>query len=83
MYPSTVGDVIYTCQRGNHHLSKVMAELHPISVTDVWKQIGIDLLGMLYMCMNNHVHRAPLGKKGVRKERKRKQTKLGYTQKRG
>ena len=52
MYPSTVGDVIYTCQRGNHHLSKVMAELHPISVTDVWKQIGIDLIGMLYI----HVH---------------------------
>ena len=68
MYPSTAGDVIYTCQRGNHHLSKVMAELHPIPVTDVWKQIGIDLIGMLYMCMNNHVHRAPLGKKGSEKK---------------
>ena len=68
-----------TCQRGNHCLSKVKAELHPIPVTDVWKQIEIDLIGMLYMCMNNHVHRAPLGKKGkarIRKERTRKQTNM-------
>ena len=60
MYPNTAGDVIYTCQR-NHCLSKVK---HPIPVTDVWKQIGIDLIGMLYLCMNDHMHRAPLGKKG-------------------
>ena len=78
------GDVIYTCQRGNHHLSKVMAELHPISVTDVWKQIGIDLIGMLYMCMNNHMHRAPLGKRGNKGSEKKgnenRQTRI-YTKK--
>ena len=34
-----------TCQRVNNGLGKAKAELHPIPVTDVWKQIGIDLIG--------------------------------------
>ena len=34
------------CQRVNACLGKQKAELHPIPVTDVWKQIGIDLIGM-------------------------------------
>ena len=33
------------CQRVNNRLGKAKAELHPISVSDVWKQIGIDLIG--------------------------------------
>jgi len=36
-----------TCQRVNNRLGRARAELHPIPVTDVWKQIGIDLIGML------------------------------------
>ena len=43
-----------TCQRGNYRRNKVKAELHPIPVTDVWKQIEIDLIGMLYMCIEHH-----------------------------
>ena len=38
-----------TCQRVNNRLGRAKAELHPIPVTDVWKQIGIDLIGTLYM----------------------------------
>ena len=34
-----------TCQRVNNGLGKAKAELHPVPVTDVWKQIGIDLIG--------------------------------------
>lgn len=33
------------CQRVNNRLGKVKAELHPIPVTAVWDQIGIDLIG--------------------------------------
>lgn len=33
------------CQRVNNRLGRAKAELHPIPVTDVWKQIGIDLIG--------------------------------------
>ena len=40
------------CQRVNSRLGIVKAELHPITVTDVWKQIGIDLIGMTVV-MNN------------------------------
>ena len=36
-----------TCQRTNHKMTKQRPELHPIPVTDVWKQIGIDLVGPL------------------------------------
>jgi hypothetical protein len=35
------------CQRVNSRLGKAKAELHPIPVSDVWKQIGIDLIGPL------------------------------------
>ena len=38
-----------TCQRVNNRLGRAKAELHLIPVTDVWKQIGIDLIGMFYM----------------------------------
>ena len=34
-----------TCQRVNNRLGKAKAELHPIPLTDVWRQIGIDLIG--------------------------------------
>ena len=40
-----------TCQRGSNQLNRVKAELHPIPVTDVWKQIGIDLIGLLVTFM--------------------------------
>ena len=41
-----------TCQRVNNRLGRAKAELHPLPVTDVWKQIGIDLIGKLCcMCM--------------------------------
>ena len=33
-----------TCQHVNTRLGKKKAELHPIPETDVWKQIGIDLI---------------------------------------
>ena len=36
-----------TCQRTNHKMTKQQPEFHPIPVTDVWKQIGIDLVGPL------------------------------------
>ncbi len=35
------------CQRVNNKFSRQQPELHPIPVTDVWKQIGIDLIGPL------------------------------------
>ena len=34
------------CQHVNSCLGKVKAELQPIPITDVWKQIAIDLIGM-------------------------------------
>ena len=34
-----------TCQRVNNKFTKQRPELHPIPVSDVWKQIGIDLIG--------------------------------------
>ena len=37
----------------NSRLGIVKAELHPIPVTDVWKQIGIDLIGMTVVMNNN------------------------------
>jgi hypothetical protein len=40
---------IVTCQRVNNRLGRAKAELHPIPVTDVWKRIGIDLIGMFQM----------------------------------
>ena len=33
------------CLRVNSGLGKAKAELHPIPITDVWKQIGIDIIG--------------------------------------
>ena len=36
-----------TCQRVNPRLPKQRQELHPIPVTDVWNQIGIDIVGPL------------------------------------
>ena len=36
-----------TCQRVNNRLEA--EELHPIPVTDVWKQIGMDLISMFQM----------------------------------
>ena len=36
-----------TCQRVNNKFTKQRPELHPIPVSDVWKQIGIDLIGPL------------------------------------
>lgn len=33
------------CQRVNNRLGRAKAELHPIPVTAVWDQIGIDLIG--------------------------------------
>lgn len=36
-----------TCQRVNSKFDKQRPELHPIPVTDVWKRIGIDLIGPL------------------------------------
>ncbi|CAB4040892.1 retrotransposable element, partial [Paramuricea clavata] len=35
------------CQRVDGKLGKQHAELHPIPVSDVWKQVGIDLIGPL------------------------------------
>ena len=43
-----------TCQRVNNKLGKTKAELHPIPVTDVWKQIGIDLIGECISINNNY-----------------------------
>ena len=31
--------------KSEQQVGKAKAELHPISVSDVWKQIGIDLIG--------------------------------------
>lgn len=36
-----------TCQRVNPKMTKQRPELHPIPVTDIWNQIGIDLVGPL------------------------------------
>ena len=36
-----------TCQRVNSKFDKQQPELHPIPVSDVWKRIGIDLIGPL------------------------------------
>ena len=36
-----------TCQRVNSRMPKQRPELHPIPVTDVWNQIGIDIVGPL------------------------------------
>ena len=34
------------CQRVNNRIGKVRAELHPVPVSkEVWKQIGIDIIG--------------------------------------
>ena len=35
------------CQRENNKLGRSKAELHPIPVTAVWDQIGIDLIGTI------------------------------------
>ena len=48
MCPNIARGVILA-QRVNNRLGRAKAELHPIPVTDVWKQIGIDLIGMFYM----------------------------------
>ena len=37
----------YVCQRENNKLGRSKAELHPIPVTAVWDQIGIDLIGTI------------------------------------
>ena len=34
-----------TCQHVNTRLGRAKAELHPIPITRVWNQIGIDLIG--------------------------------------
>ena len=36
-----------TCQRVNSKFQKHQLELHPIPVSDVWKRVGIDLIGPL------------------------------------
>jgi hypothetical protein len=36
-----------TCQKVNNRFDKQRPELHPIPVSDVWKRIGIDLIGPL------------------------------------
>ena len=46
---SDVSEYCKRCQRVNNRLGRAKVELHPIPVTDVWKQIGIDLIGKLYM----------------------------------
>ena len=53
------------CQRVNSRLGKAKAELHPIPVTDVWKQIGIDLIGktlfinkIMYTSTLLYIHRS-------------------------
>ncbi|KAL5476085.1 hypothetical protein EMCRGX_G025990 [Ephydatia muelleri] len=44
-----------TCQRTNKKLSKASAELHPIPVrSEVWHQVGIDLVGPLTLTRNNN-----------------------------
>lgn len=40
-----------TCQRVNNRLGRTKAELHPIPVTAVWDQIGIDLIGKAILSM--------------------------------
>lgn len=37
------------CQRVNNRLGRTKAELHPIPVTAVWDQIGIDLIGTIIL----------------------------------
>ena len=47
-----------TCQRTNRKLSKASAELHPIPVrSEVWHQVGIDLVGPLTLTRNNNRYR--------------------------
>ena len=48
-----------TRQIVNNKFTKQRPELHPIPVSDVWKQIGIDLIGPLTETErgNNHCHR--------------------------
>ena len=54
-----------TCQRVNNRVGKICAELHPLPVHAVWKQVGIDLIGAVltvvickcsvycaYLCVN-------------------------------
>ena len=44
-----------TCQRTNRKLRKASAELHPIPVrSEVWYQVGIDLVGPLTLTRNNN-----------------------------
>eukprot|EP00731_Ephydatia_muelleri_P007038 Em0003g1286a len=44
-----------TCQRTNRKLRKASAELHPIPVrSEVWYQVGIDLVGPLTLIRNNN-----------------------------
>lgn len=38
------------CQRVNNRLGRSKEELHPIPVTSVWNQIGIDLIGTNILC---------------------------------
>ena len=46
---SDVSEYCKRCQRVKNRLGRAKVELHPIPVTDVWKQIGIDLIGKFYM----------------------------------
>ena len=47
-----------TCQRTNRKLSKASAKLHPIPVrSEVWHQVGIDLVGPLTLSRNNNRYR--------------------------
>ena len=51
-----------TCQRVNNKLGKTTAELHPIPVTAVWDQIGIDLIGIaiVWKCLCELLLAGPL-----------------------
>ena len=50
-----------TCQP-NRKLSKASAELHPIPVrSEVWHQVGIDLVGPLTLTRNNNRYRFRVG----------------------
>ena len=44
-----------TCQRTNRKLRKASEEIHPIPVrSDVWYQVGIDLVKPLTLTCNNN-----------------------------
>ena len=44
-----------TCQRTNRKFRKASAKLHPIPVrSEVWYQVGIDLVGPLTLTRNNN-----------------------------